>query len=155
MNGLNCMKLISKTAGKKVKIKTSKKDNMKKLFLLLSIFIATQSFAQDTTKVKMKEWLGVLTLAEKYKTPANWDTEAEKIGMEHYQRLLKMKNEGMVVLAGRMQIPINDPNMMGLVIFYAKDEQEATDFIMNDPAVKNKIMQAKIYPYAIAVSSCK
>jgi uncharacterized protein len=128
---------------------------VKKLFFLLSLFIAAQSFAQDTTKVKRKEWLGVLTLVEKYKIAENWNAEAEKIGMEHYQRLLKMKNEGMVVLAGRMQIPINDPNMMGLVIFYAKDEKEATDFIMNDPAVKNKLMQAKVYPYAIAVSSCK
>jgi uncharacterized protein YciI len=128
---------------------------MKKIFFLLSIFIAAQSFAQDTTKVKMKEWLGVLTLVEKYKTPASWDAEAEKIGTEHYQRLLKMKNEGIVVLAGRMQIPINDPNMMGLVIFYAKNEKEATEFMMNDPAVKNKIMLAKVYPYAIAVSSCK
>lgn len=128
---------------------------MKKLLLLIGLFIAAPLFAQDSTKVKMKQWLGVLTLAEKYKTASNWDAEAEKTGMEHYQRLLKMKNEGIVVLAGRMQIPINDPNMMGLVIFYAKDEKEATDLMMNDPAVKNKIMLAKVYPYAIAVSSCK
>jgi uncharacterized protein len=128
---------------------------MKRLLLFIGLFISVKSFAQDSLKVKMKEWLGVLTLVEKYKTATNWNAEAEKIGMEHYQRLLKMKNEGIVVLAGRMQIPINDPNMMGLVIFYANNEKEATEFMMNDPAVKNKIMLAKVYPYAIAVSSCK
>jgi len=127
---------------------------MKKLFFVLSLFITVQSFAQDSTKIKMKEWLGVLTLVEKYKITANWDAEAEKIGMEHYQRLLKMKNEGIVVLAGRMLIPINDPDMMGLVIFYAKDEKEATEFMMNDPAVKSNIMLTKVYPYGIAVNKC-
>ena len=127
---------------------------MKKLLFVLSLFLTVQSFAQDSTKVKMKEWLGVLTLVEKYKIAANWNAEAEKTGMEHYQRLLKMKNDGIVVLAGRMLIPINDPNMMGLVIFYAKDEKEATEFMMNDPAVKNNIMLAKIYPYGIAVNKC-
>ena len=127
---------------------------MKATILFLSLFFTAQSFAQDSIKVKMKEWLGVLTLVEKYRITANWDAEAEKIGMEHYQRLLKMKNDGIVVLAGRMQIPINDPNMMGLVIFYAKDEKEATEFMMNDPAVKNNIMLAKIYPYGIAVNKC-
>jgi uncharacterized protein YciI len=127
---------------------------MKVIFLFLSLFITLQSFAQDSTKVKMKEWLGVLTLVEKYKIVTNWDAEAEKIGMEHYQRLLKMKNDGIVVLAGRMLIPINDPNMMGLVIFYAKDEKQATEFMMNDPAVKNNIMLTKVYPYGIAVNKC-
>lgn len=128
---------------------------MRTLLILILFFVPFQSFAQDSTKVKKKEWLGVLTLTEKYKIAANWDAEAEKIGMEHYKRLLKMKTEGIVVLAGRMQIPINDPNMMGLVIFYAKDEQEAKDFMMSDPAVKSNIMLAKVYPYSIAVSSCK
>ncbi len=127
---------------------------MKTILLFLSLFLTAQSFAQDSTKVKMKEWLGVLTLVEKYKITANWDAEAEKTGMEHFQRLLKMKNDGIVVLAGRMQIPINDPNMMGLVIFYAKDEKEATEFMLNDPAVKNNIMLAKVYPYGIAVNKC-
>jgi uncharacterized protein len=128
---------------------------MKPLLILILFFVSFQSFAQDSTKVKKKEWLGVLTLTEKYKITSNWNAEAEKIGMEHYTRLVKMKNEGVVVLAGRMQIPINDPNMMGLVIFYAKDEQEAKEFMMSDPAVKSNIMLAKVYPYSIAVSSCK
>ena len=107
------------------------------------------------TKIKMKEWLGVLTLTEKFTDEKNWTAAEQAIVGEHFQRLVKMKEKGIVVLAGRMELPLNDPNMQGLVIFYARDEKEATEFMMNDPAVKNKIMNTKVIPYGIAVSACK
>jgi uncharacterized protein YciI len=103
----------------------------------------------------MKEWLGVLTLVEKYKTESNWTQQVqETVGM-HFQRLVKMKETGTVVLAGKMDLALNDPDMKGLVIFYAKDEKEAQQFMMDDPAVKANIMLAKVYPYGIAVSKCQ
>ena len=45
--------------------------------------------------------------------------------------------------------------MMGLVIFYARDEKEALQFMLDDPAVKAKIMQAKVHPYGLAISKCQ
>ena len=128
---------------------------MKEIIFVLSFFLITHSFAQDSTKVKLKEWLGVLTLTEKYTDEKNWTAAEQSIVGEHFQRLIKMKEKGIVVLAGRMELPVSDPNMQGLVIFYAKDEKEANEFMMNDPAVKNKIMNAKVVPYGIAVSACK
>lgn len=128
---------------------------MKQFFFLLCLFAATYSFAQDTTKTKPKQWLGVLTLEEKYKEEKNWTANDQAIVGQHFQRLVKMKEAGTVVLAGRMDLPLNDPEMKGLVVFYAKDEKEALDFMLNDPAVKNKIMIAKVFPYGIAVSTCK
>jgi uncharacterized protein len=128
---------------------------MKQLIFLCFLFAATSSFAQDTSKTKLKQWLGVLTLEEKYKEEKNWTANDQAIAGEHFQRLVKMKDAGTVVLAGRMDLPLNDPEMKGLVIFYAKDEKEAMDFMLNDPAVKNKIMIAKVFPYGIAVSACK
>lgn len=71
---------------------------------------------------------------------------------EHFQRLQKKKQEGTVILAGRMDLPLNDPEMKGLVIFTAKDEKEALFFMQEDPALKAKIMETKVYPYGIAVS---
>jgi hypothetical protein len=65
-----------------------------------------------------------------------------------------MKEAGIVVLAGRMELALNDPEMKGLDIFYAKDEKEALQFMMDDPAVKSKIMLAKVFPYGIAVNKC-
>lgn len=127
---------------------------MKKLISILLCCISLQSFAQDTTKVKMKEWLGVLTLTEKYKDEKNWTEKDQVIVGEHFQRLIKMKNDGIVALAGRTEYETNNPDMMGLVIFYAKDDATALQFMMDDPAVKNKIMLAKVHPYGIAVNKC-
>jgi len=59
-----------------------------------------------------------------------------------------------VVLAGRTELDFSNPEMKGLVIFYAKDEKAAVQFMMDDPAVKNKIMQTKVYPYGIAINKC-
>ena len=44
---------------------------------------------------------------------------------------------------------------MGLDIFNAKDEKEALQFMMDDPAVKNKIMLAKVHPYGLAITKCQ
>ena len=128
---------------------------MKKLLLVAASFITIQTLAQDTTKKKMNAYLGVLTLPQKYQDEKNWAAADQAIVGEHFQRLVKKKEEGIVVLAGRTELPLNNPEMMGLVIFYAKDEKEALQFMMDDPAVKNKIMQAKVHPYGLAISKCQ
>ncbi|MEI9943689.1 MAG: YciI family protein [Chitinophagaceae bacterium] len=96
----------------------------------------------------------MLTLTEKFKDEKNWKPTDQATVGEHFQRLVKYKNEGIVVLAGRTELPFSDPNMMGLVIFYAKDDKEALQFMVDDPAVKGKIMQVKVHPYSIALSKC-
>jgi uncharacterized protein YciI len=126
---------------------------MKKLVLLFACVITIQAFSQDTTK--KNSYLGVLTLTEKFKEEKNWSAGEQAIVGEHFQRLIKKKEEGIVVLAGRTELPLNNPDMMGLVIFYAKDDKEALQFMMDDPAVKNKIMLAKVHPYGLAISKCQ
>ncbi len=127
---------------------------MKKLILLIACFITMQVMAQDNTKDK-KTWVGVLTLPEKFKDEKNWTPADQALVGEHFQRLLKKKDEGIVVLAGRIELPLDNPDMMGLVVFYAKDEKEALQFMMDDPCVKAKIMMAKVHPYGLAVSKCQ
>lgn len=132
---------------------------MRKLFLFLSVTISLNLFAQDTALIappkedKGKQWLGILTLTSKFQDDKNWTASDQAIVSEHFKRLVKLNKEGKVILAGRTQLATNDPNMMGLVIFYAKDEKEANNFMQNDPAVKNKIMLAKVLPYGIAVGN--
>src|ERR1700741_4918566 len=127
---------------------------MKKLILMCACFIAIHATAQDTTSVKPKTWLGVLTLTDKYRDEKNWGQSDQAIVGQHFQRLVKYKTEGVVVLAERTELEFNNPEMKGLFIFYAKDEKEALQFMMDDPAVKNKIMQTKVYPYGIAINKC-
>lgn len=127
---------------------------MKKLIMFLCCTIALQAAGQDTTRIKLKEYPGVLTLSEKYRDEKNRGKEEQAIVGEHFQRLVKLKNESVVILAGRTQLETADPAMMGLAICRAKDDKEAEELMMNDPAVKHKIMLAKVYPYGIAVSTC-
>jgi uncharacterized protein YciI len=128
---------------------------MKKLLCAISCLVTLHSFAQDSTRAKQKEYLGVLTLTEKYKVEKNWTPEAMAIVGEHYQRLVKMKEQGTVVIAGRTNYEVDNPDMMGLVIFYARNDAAALEFMMEDPAVKNSIMQTKVHPYGIAINKCE
>ena len=120
----------------------------------MSLFFIAQLFGQDSSIVNKKEWLGVLTLTDKYRDEKNWTKNDEAIVGEHFQRLKKMKREGVVILAGRTLTALSSMEGMGLVIFYAHDEKEATGFMMNDPAVKNNIMKANVHPYSIAINKC-
>jgi uncharacterized protein YciI len=128
---------------------------MRILILLFACLMIQQASAQDTAKTERNEFLGVLTLTDKYKDEKNWTPQDQALVGEHFQRLLKFKNEGVVVLAGRTELPLDNPDMVGLVIFYAKDEKEALKFMQEDPAVKNKIMQTKVHPYGIALIKCQ
>lgn len=56
--------------------------------------------------------------------------------------------------AGRTQTELNNMEGMGLVLFYAKVEKEAAEFMLNDPAIKNNIMKTKLLPYSIALNKC-
>jgi uncharacterized protein YciI len=127
---------------------------MKKIIVVILCLITVASFAQDSSKVKLKQYLGVLTLVEKYKDEKNWSQNDQAVVGQHFQRLVKYKGEGIVVLAGRTHYELNNPDMMGLVIFYAKDDEAASQFMKEDPAVKNNIMLAKVHPYDIAVNKC-
>ena len=127
---------------------------MKQILPALFCLLSVHAFSQDSSKTKPKQFLGVLTLTEKFKDEKNWGQQEQAIVGEHFKRLLKSKTDGIVILAGRTDYPLNNPDMMGLVIFYAKDDAAALQFMMEDPAVKNNIMAAKVHPYGVAVNKC-
>ena len=126
-------------------------NRTKYVLIILFCMIGSSAFCQKTDSTR-KEYLGILTLTEKYKEEKNWAKTDEAIIGGHLQRLVKYKNEGIVILAGRTNYETDNPDMMGLVIFYAKDDTEAIQFMMADPAVKNNIMLAKVHPYSIALN---
>lgn len=127
---------------------------MKKLIVLLLCSFTIHAFAQDSTRAKPKQYLGVLTLSEKYKNEKAWTQDAQAIVGQHFQRLLKSKEEGIVILAGRTEYSVDNPDMTGLVIFYATDDKAALQFMAEDPAVKNNIMLVKVHPYSVAINKC-
>ncbi|MDF2068566.1 YciI family protein [Bacillus sp. Cr_A10] len=57
------------------------------------------------------------------------------------------ENEGRLLLAGRT---LNlDP--IGIVILEVDTEEEAFELMHNDPAVKEGIMEAQLFPYRVAL----
>lgn len=77
----------------------------------------------------------------------NWTERENDIVERHFLRLQGLVKEGKVILAGRT---LNtDPE--GIVILEVDSEEEATELMENDPAVKEKVMTARLLPYRVAL----
>jgi len=75
--------------------------------------------------------------------------EESAIVAQHFAYLKGLAEQGVLVIAGRT---LNtDESAFGIAIFRADSEESARTVMNNDPAVKNGIMRAELYPYRIAV----
>jgi len=76
-------------------------------------------------------------------------SEAEaSIVSEHFNYLSALAKEGTVLVFGRTQN--RDALTFGLCIFRAESEEAARAVMNNDPAVKNGVMLAELFPYEVA-----
>ncbi|MBP9880962.1 MAG: hypothetical protein WBP31_01645 [Chitinophagales bacterium] len=121
---------------------------MKGIIVIALMALSLHLHAQDSTK---SAYLGILTLAPFYQQDSNWtDADGAIIGA-HFVRLQQLAKEGKIELAGRVNLPSNDPNMFGIVLILPTTLAEAEKIMLEDPAVTGKIMSAKILPFNIAV----
>ena len=75
--------------------------------------------------------------------------EEEAIVSEHFAYLKDLMEQGVLLLAGRT---LNtDQSSFGIVIFNAESEAVALAVMHNDPAVRQGVMRAELYPYRIAL----
>ena len=95
------------------------------------------------------QYIYVLKLIPRLLDENNWTEKDENIVGEHFRLLKKFTEEGKVILAGRTLTTEEDG--FGIVIFEAENIEEATNFMNSDPAVKEGIMTAKVYPYKVAL----
>ncbi len=77
-------------------------------------------------------------------TPA----EAELVS-RHFAYLQQLMEQGGLILAGRTLN--SDETSFGIVVFLAGSEQEARQIMENDPAVREGVMRASLFPYRIAL----
>jgi uncharacterized protein YciI len=76
--------------------------------------------------------------------------EEDEIIDQHAAYFEALTQEGVVIQVGRT---LNtDETSFGLTIFEAEDELAAREIMENDPAVKNGLMTATLYPYRVALS---
>jgi len=97
----------------------------------------------------MNEWLYYLKPARlEMVTEGATPEEAEIVG-RHFAYLKDLTEKGVMILMGRTQN--DDESTFGIAIFEAEDEAAARKIMENDPAVKNGVMTATLYPYKIAL----
>ena len=76
------------------------------------------------------------------------ETEKKIVG-EHFDYLKRLTNSGTVILAGRTKN--TDTSSFGIVIFQAESEDAAHAIMNEDPAVKNHVFRAELFPYAMSL----
>ena len=75
-----------------------------------------------------------------------WTPDDDKVFAEHYARLERATEEGIVVLAGRSQDGVGP----AIVIFGAESEEEALRFMRDDPFIKHGLFTATLHPFRVA-----
>jgi uncharacterized protein len=68
-----------------------------------------------------------------------------RIISDHFNYLKRLTEDGVVILAGRTQT--TDYSSFGIVLLKAETIEEARQVMLNDPAVKNNVFRAELYPY--------
>jgi uncharacterized protein YciI len=74
--------------------------------------------------------------------------EEAVIMSRHFSYLNSLTEQGTVLLFGRTQN--SDASTFGIAIFRADSEDEAYSIMKSDPAVKDGVMRAELYPYKVA-----
>lgn len=95
------------------------------------------------------EYLYRLSLKEEFLELDAWTTKEEMIIRNHFKHLLSLKEEGLLLVAGKSKG--NDKDTIGLVIFKAPSEETALDIMNSDPAVKEGLMTGFLQEYSSAV----
>ena len=68
---------------------------------------------------------------------------------EHFAYLKRLTEPGVVILAGRTTNI--DYSGFGIVIFNAETDEDARRIMNDDPAVKNRVFRAELFPYRNAL----
>ena len=93
----------------------------------------------------------ILTLYPEYLDFNVWtEKENELIGI-HFAYLKDLVKKKILLLAGRT---VNEPMTekdFGIAILETKTEEEARNYMENDPAVKRKLMHAELFEFSVAL----
>jgi uncharacterized protein YciI len=97
----------------------------------------------------MPEFLYVLRLVPRLRSPGAWTPEDEAVVDRHFACLKERAAAGKVRLAGRTSEP--EALTFGLCLLEAADEPEARALMESDPAVAQGVMTAELHPFRTAI----
>lgn len=95
----------------------------------------------------MQTFIYKIQLIQRLWDEKNWTKEDELIIEKHFQRIKKDVELGKIIHVGKTLIENEDG--YGLVIFKCEDEQEAINYMNEDPAIKEGIMIGSCLAYKI------
>lgn len=99
--------------------------------------------------MESQQFIYVLKLIPQLLNEKNWTERDNRVIETHFNYLRNLLAEKRLIMAGRT-LTI-DESTFGVVILCAADETEARELMSNDPAVKNKLMTATLFPFRVAL----
>jgi uncharacterized protein len=117
------------------------------LMLMAGGSVAAQS--STAARPPVEEFIYVLRPVARLQTEANWTERDTAIAQRHFAHLKELTDRGVIIHAGRTTTL--DMKTFGLVIFEAPSAEEASRIMESDPAVKDGIMTAEVFPYKIVL----
>jgi uncharacterized protein YciI len=93
----------------------------------------------------------VLKLKELYTNPNAWTEETNKVLEMHWSYLVDLHKKGIMDAVGRTNYEVDNPEMFGIAVFHAPNEQDARKIMNNDPCVKYEVMSATLHPFNLAL----
>lgn len=97
----------------------------------------------------MDHYLYKLSLISELVDEKNWTEKENAIVAEHFSTLQHLLKENTLIMAGRTMN--NDESAFGIVVIQTNSEEEATAIMKKDPAVREGIMTAELFPYRVAL----
>jgi uncharacterized protein YciI len=118
------------------------------LVLVLLVFGASCLFGQDQTPSKPKQFIGVLRLVSRLYDENAWSKEDDAVFDQHFKRLKEATDRGQVICVGRTAESLD--KTFGIVVFEAKDQEAATEFMNSDPTVVAGLVTMEVHPFSLA-----
>jgi uncharacterized protein YciI len=76
--------------------------------------------------------------------------DEEAVIAEHFEYLMRLAEEGTLILAGRT---LNtDRSSFGIVLLDSESEEKALELMLEDPAVKAGVFDGELFPFRVAVT---
>lgn len=97
----------------------------------------------------MQEFLYKLQLVRGDMLRTGPTPQEQAVVAEHFAYLQDLTAKGVVIFVGRTLT--TDENTMGLAVFRAESEEAARQIMNGDPAVKNGVMTATLYPFKVVL----
>jgi len=98
---------------------------------------------------EIKQFLYIIKPARLEMLTVGPTAEEQAIVSQHYYYLQNLTQQGVAILVGRTQTAGEDS--LGIIVFKADSEKAAQELVENDPAVKQGVMQATLYPFRVAL----